>query len=418
MTIAYFCTMTATWLTYVMVLLIWGDYLLDRVLEQWNAKRWLLPIPESLKDLYDEAAYVKARQYSEEKRQLSRISTIISTALIIGALLYGLPGKLQMEIAAYTDQPIAQALLFFGVVGIIGFVLGLPFSIYSTFVIEEKYGFNKMTPQLFISDSIKGILISSIIGGGLLSAIILFFTWQPSSFWMYAWILFTAFSMFMAMFYTSWIVPMFNQLKPLEDGSLRDKLMSLADKAGFELKNVSVIDGSKRSTKANAYFSGFGPKKSIVLFDTLIEQLTEDEVVAVMAHEIGHYKRKHVTQGLVIGTLQTGLMLFLLSLCIQLPAFHQALGSQLAAFHLGLIAFSLLYSPFGTISGIAMNMLSRKNEYEADAFAAQYCPAEDLISGLKKLHRDTLSNINPHPAYVFIHYSHPTLLQRIEHLNK
>jgi STE24 endopeptidase len=410
--------MTATWLTFVMVMLIWGDYLLERILEQLNAKRWFLPIPETLKDLYDEASYEKARQYSEEKRLLSRMSTIISTALIIGALLYGLPGKLQTEIAIYTNHPIMQALVFFGVVGIIGFIIGLPFSVYSTFVIEEKYGFNKLTPKLFVSDSIKGILLSSIIGGALLSAIILFFIWQPTWFWLYAWILFTAFSMFMAMFYTSWIVPMFNQLKPLEDDSLRDKLMSLADKAGFELKNVFVIDGSKRSTKANAYFSGFGHKKSIVLFDTLIEQLTEDEVVAVMAHEIGHYKKKHVAQGLVIGTLQTGLMLFLLSLCIQLPAFHEALGSQVAAFHLGLIAFSLLYSPVGTISGIAMNMLSRKNEYEADAFAAQYCPADDLISGLKKLHRDTLSNINPHPAFVFIHYSHPTLLQRIEHLDK
>jgi STE24 endopeptidase len=223
--------------------------------------------------------------------------------------------------------------------------------------------------------------------------------------------------MFMAMFYTSWLVPLFNKLTPLQEGSLRDKLMQLADITGFELKNVMVMDSSRRSSKANAYFSGFGPKKTIVLFDTLLGQLNEDEVVAVMAHEIGHYKKKHTTQGMILGTIQTGVVFFILSLCIQLPVFHEALGTNQTSFHLGLIAFSLLYSPVSMITGIAMNLLSRKNEYEADAYAAQYAQANALISGLKKLHKESLSNVNPHPAYVFIHYSHPTLLQRIEKLN-
>jgi STE24 endopeptidase len=409
--------MFPNWLTYVIIIIIWTEYILDRILDELNARSRKKPIPEQLSDLYDESAYRKAMEYHTEKHKIGRISTFLNTSLLLGAILYGLPGRLSDFIAIYTEHPVLQALAFFGIVGVIGFTLSLPFSIYNTFVIEEKYGFNRTTPATFITDTIKSLLISSLLGGALLSAVVIFYQWQPQWFWVYAWVLFSGFSLFMAMFYTSWLVPLFNKLSPLQEGSLRDKLMQLANATGFELKNVMVMDSSKRSSKANAYFSGFGPKKTIVLFDTLLEQLNEDEVVAIMAHEIGHYKRKHILKGMTMGTIQMGVMLFLLSLCIQLPVFHEALGTEQPSFHIGLIAFSLLYSPLSTVTGIAMNLISRKNEYEADAYAAQFAKASDLVSGLKKLHKESLSNVNPHPAYVFMHYSHPTLLQRMEKLN-
>lgn len=410
--------MFPNWLTYAIIFIIWAEYILDRILEELNARSWKKPLPEQLSDLYDESAYRKAMEYHAEKRKVGRISSLLGTALLLGALLYGLPGKLSDHVALHTSVPVLQALAFFAIVGVVGFLLSLPFSIYNTFVIEEKYGFNRTTPSTYVADTLKSILISTLVGSALLSAVVLLFQWQPNWFWVYAWALFSGFSIFMAMFYTSWLVPLFNKLTPLQEGNLRDKLMQLADATGFELKNVMVMDSSKRSSKANAYFSGFGPKKTIVLFDTLLDQMNEDEVVAVMAHEIGHYKQQHITQGIILGTLQTGVVFFLLSLCIQLPVFHEALGTNHPSFHVGLIAFSLLYSPVSSVAGIAMNLLSRKNEYEADAYAAKFAKATDLVSGLKKLHKESLSNVNPHPLYVFMHYSHPTLLQRMEKLNR
>jgi len=403
----------ATWLTYVMIALVLAEYTIDEILDRLNAKRWKLPIPAALRDLFTEAEYDKARAYHRDKRKVSNISGALQTLLTVALLFWCVLGQLQNWIATITPNPYFQAFLFFAIYGAAGSVISLPFSIYNTFVIEERYGFNKMTVKTFILDMIKGLVVGAVLGGILLSAVIAFYYWQPVWFWLYAWLLFAAFSIFMAMFYTSLLVPIFNKLSPLQDGELKDALRELGQRTGFPLHEVYVIDGSKRSTKANAYFSGFGPKKTIVLYDTLIEQMTTAEVVAVMAHEIGHYKKKHVTQSLVISLLQMGIMLYLLSLCIHLPAFHEALGSKEPAFHIGLIAFFLLYSPVSMLTGLMMNSLSRKNEYEADAYAKEWSNADDLVSGLKKLHKETLSNINPHPTYVFFHYSHPTLLQRI-----
>jgi STE24 endopeptidase len=410
--------MTPTLLTYVMIALIWADYIFERWLSHLNAKTWQKPIPEELSQLYDEQEYTKARNYASDKRNVALISSFLSTAIMIALLLWGVFGRLSGFVNDITDHSILQSLFFFGILGAGSGLLSLPFSLYQTFVIEEKYGFNKTTPALFLGDLIKGIIIGVLFGGGLLAAVVFFYQWQPQWFWLYAWGLFTAFSVFMAMFYTSLLVPIFNKLSPLPEGSLRDSLNNLGERTGFPLNEVSVIDGSKRSSKANAYFSGLGPKKMIVLFDTLIEQLTEQEILAVMAHEIGHYQHKHVLQTMVISTINSGVMLFLLSLCVSLPIFHEALGGSAPAFHLGLIAFSLLYAPVSTVLSIGMNMLSRKFEYQADDYARKWSSAEDLISSLKKLHKDSLSNIQPHPAFVFVHFSHPTLLQRIRNLSK
>jgi len=316
-----------------------------------------------------------------------------------------------------TESPIGLALVFFGILYFASDIIELPFSIYSTFVIEERFGFNKSTPKIFITDKLKGYILTIIIGGGLLSVFIWFVEKMGPVFWIYILIVFTLFSVFMNMFYSELIVPLFNKQKPLEEGELRNAIQEFANKAGFKLKNIYVIDGSKRSTKANAYFTGLGPKKRIVLYDTLIQQMTTEEIVAVLAHEIGHYKKKHNLIGLVLSIIQFAITLYILSLFINNSSLSEALGVNKPAIHIGLITFGILYSPISTIIGLLMNILSRHHEYEADKFTKSFSLQQYLISALKKLSKNNLSNPNPHPAYVFFHYSHPTLLQRIRALN-
>jgi STE24 endopeptidase len=257
-----------------------------------------------------------------------------------------------------------------------------------------------------------------LIGGGLLALIIFIYQKTGNMFWVYAWIVVSAFSVFMAMFYSNLIVPLFNKQTPLEEGELRNAISDFSKKVGFKLDNIFVIDGSKRSTKANAYFTGLGAKKRIVLYDTLINDLETEELVAVLAHEIGHNKKKHVVQGLLIGLVQTGIVLFIFGLLINNPLLSKALGVDEPNFHIGMVAFGVLYSPISFFTGIFMNMLSRKNEYQADRFAAENYKPEALASALKKLSINNLSNLTPHKRYVFFHYSHPTLLQRLAFLKQ
>lgn len=384
-----------------------------------NDKSWGKPIPPELEGIYDEERYHKAQQYHRESRRISLISGSLST--VISLLFLGFKGFawLHLEVSAYTSQPILQALAYFGLLSLGGGILGLPFDLYSTFVIEEKYGFNKMTWKTYVADKLKGIVLGAIIGGGLLSAFVAFYTYAGPLFWLYAWVLFSVFSIFMAMFYTSWIVPLFNKLTPLENGPLREQIEQFAERVQFPLTNIFVIDGSKRSSKANAYFSGLGSKKTIVLFDTLIKEHSDAELVSVLAHEVGHYKKKHIRTSIILSVLHMGLLLFILSLFLSRPELSQALGLQteVPVFHLGLIAFTMLYSPFSFITGIFMNRLSRKNEFEADDFAKEHTgTGEHLIAALKKLSGNHLSNLQPDKWYVFFHYSHPPLLERVRNL--
>jgi STE24 endopeptidase len=315
-----------------------------------------------------------------------------------------------------TQNVILSALLFFAIIGFASDILSTPFAVYDTFIIEERFGFNKTTPKIFILDKIKGWLIGAILGGGLLALIIFIWTKTGNLFWLWAWALVTFISVFMAMFYSNLIVPLFNKQTPLEEGELKQMIEKFAAKAGFQLKNIYVIDGSKRSTKANAYFTGLGPKKRIVLYDTLITDLSKEEIVAVLAHEVGHYKKKHVITGLITGIIETGVMLYIFSIFVNSSVLSNALGVEVPKFHIGLIAFGILYSPISFVLSIFSNIISRRNEYQADHFAAQYGLANELISGLKKLSVNNLSNLTPHPLYVFFHYSHPTLLQRLTKL--
>ena len=408
--------MSAQLLFYLILSIVILNFILDQVLDYLNTKRFKDPIPKELSDVYDAQEYEKSQNYKAEKNRLSQITSWISFIALLLMLIFDGFAYVDSVARDLVSHPILVALVFFGILMLASDIISTPFSYYSTFVIEERFGFNKMTPKTFWLDKLKGWFLGAIIGGVLLSLIIWFYYKFPETFWIYAWVMISVFSLFMNMFYAKLIVPLFNKQTPLEDGSLRDKIEAFAQKEGFQLDNIYVIDGSKRSTKANAYFSGFGSEKRITLYDTLIDDLEEEEIVAVLAHEVGHYKHKHIIYNLSISIITTGITLWLLSLLVGNPLLSQALGVNQPGFHIGLIAFGILYTPISTITGLLMNALSRKFEYQADNFAKTTFSSKHLISSLKKLSQKSLSNLTPHPLYVKIHYSHPSLLQRVQNL--
>lgn len=392
------------------------NFIIDQVLDYLNTKCFDAPIPDELQDVYDADEYQKSQNYKIDQNKLSQLTSWISFIFLVLVLIFDGFAYVDSMARSLVSHPILVALVFFGILLLASEIISTPFSYYGTFVIEERYGFNKMTPKTFWIDKLKGLLLGAIIGGAILSLIIWLFQIFPNTFWIYAWILITVFSIFMNMFYTKLIVPLFNKQTPLKDGSLRHKIEVYAKKVGFQLDNIFVIDGSKRSTKANAYFSGFGSQKQITLYDTLINDLDDDEIVAVLAHEVGHYKHRHIIYNLSLSIITTGLTLWLLSLLVGNPLLSEALGVEQLGFHIGLIAFGILYSPISTITGFLMNVLSRQFEYQADDYAKTTFSAKNLISSLKKLSQKSLSNLTPHPLYVKIHYSHPSLLQRVKNL--
>lgn len=403
-------------LFYIIIGLLIADFVFERMLEYLNSTQWSNELPEEVKDIYDLEKYRKQQAYEKVNFRFSLVSSSFSfVAMLLMFLLAGFAWVNQIALS-FSPHPILTALVFFGILLLASDILQTPFSVYDTFVIEEKFGFNKTTPKTFILDKLKGYLLGSIIGGGLLALIVYIYHLTTSSFWIYAWIVISGFSIFMVFFYSNLIVPLFNKQTPLQEGELKTAIENFSEKVGFKLDNIFVIDGSKRSTKANAYFTGFGSKKRIVLYDTLINDLTINELVAVLAHEIGHYKKHHVIWSLLLGILQTGAMLFIFALFVGRPELSAALGVETPSFHIGLIAFGILYSPISLILGLVMNIFSRKNEYQADEFAARNFDVGELASALKKLSVKNLSNLRPHPAYVFFHYSHPTLLQRLKAL--
>lgn len=405
-------------LFWIIIAIIVLDFLFEKYLDYLNTTKWSTTLPNEVKGIYDEEKYKKQQAYQRENHRFGILSSSFSFAVTLAMFLFYGFALVDGWAWSITSNAILAALLFFGIIMFASDIISTPFSVYDTFVIEEKFGFNKTTPKTFVLDKIKGWLVGGLIGGGLLALIIFIYSKTGDMFWIYAWIIISAFSIFMAMFYSNLIVPLFNKQTPLEEGELRDAIKSFANKVGFKLDNIYVINGSKRSTKANAYFTGLGAKKRIVLYDTLINDLTVDEIVAVLAHEIGHNKKHHVVQGLILSLIQTCIVLFIFSLLINNPALSKALGVEQPNFHIGLVAFGILYTPVSFVLGIFMNMLSRKNEYQADEFAAVNFKPEALASALKKLSVTSLSNLTPHKTYVFFHYSHPTLLQRLEFIKK
>lgn len=409
--------MTASHLQILFIAIVAVGFIVERVLQFLNDRHRSTSLPSRLSGIYDESEYARSQAYDKAKNRMGTLASLLSTSILIALLASNVFGLLYTYTGHWTTHFIAHPLLYFALLGVASEVLGLPFSIYNTFVLENRFGFNKTSPKTFVADKLKGYLLGAIIGGGLLALIIWMYYAIPDYFWLLGWILVSGFTLFFAVLYTSWIVPLFNKLTPLPQGELRSAIEAFTAKVDFPLTNIYVMDSSKRSTKSNAYFSGLGKRKAIVLFDTLIEKHSTDELVAVLAHEIGHYKRKHIQQSMLLSLLQTGILFYLLDKLLGADVVAQALGYPEAAFPLNMIAFGLLFSPVSTLIGIGMNMLSRKNEYEADAYAAENFAAKPLQTALKGLSRDNLTNLEPHPAYVFVHYSHPPVLDRLSALD-
>jgi len=414
------------WFLIIIALVIF-NYLFSNVLDYLNHKNWKDEIPKELKDFYDKKKYKQAKLYALSKNKIGLLSSTISFLLVVSLLVFNGYGYIDQLVNSFNlnlflpfeiNNSFTKSGVFFLILFILNLIISIPFSYYNTFVIEENFGFNKTTKSTFFFDIIKSSILSILIGGFLLFLALYLYDSLNDGFWLYLWIGLSLLMVLINMFYADLIVPIFNKLTPLENGDLRKKIENYSKEVGYLLKNIYVIDGSKRSTKANAFFSGLGPRKTIALYDTLIEKHTENELVAVLAHEVGHFKKKHVFSGLLMSVIQIGVMAFFFELCLKLPEISLALGGSGVSFHLGLIGFSIIFSPISMMSGILMNYISRKNEFEADSYAKETYNGDDLSLALKKLSVDSLSNIYPHPLYVFFHYSHPPLIKRLRALNK
>ncbi|MCV6631385.1 MAG: M48 family metallopeptidase [Flavobacteriaceae bacterium] len=394
------------------------QYLWNSYLDIRNAKHFSDPIPADLDGIYQEEEYQKSQAYKKTNFRFARYTDSFGLLCLLVFLLLGGFEYVDQLARSISDNPIWTGLAFFMILMLANDFLQLPFSYYRTFVIEEKFGFNKTTLPTFVLDKIKSWILMLVLGGILLGAIIWFYNQSGTNFWWQAWLLISGFSILANMFYSSWIVPLFNKQTPIEEGPLKEAITNYAKSVGFSVQKIMLIDGSKRSSKANAYFSGFGSQKQVTLYDTLVQNLEIEEIVAVLAHEIGHYKHHHIIYNLVLGSLQTALSLYVLSLLLQFPQLSTAIGVQQPSFHAALVTFSILYVPLSALTGLLMGSLSRSMEYQADAYAKNTYAAAPLINALKKLSKNSLSNLTPDHLYVKMHYSHPTLLQRIRKMKR
>ncbi len=394
------------------------EYVLTTYVDYLNLKSKKASIPEDLKGVFNEQEYQKSLNYQKENIYFGLFSGVFSLLIILLILFLGWFGDLDDFVRSHFDSLVAQTLAFFGIIFIINDIFNTPFQWYATFKIEEKYGFNKSTPAIFWQDKFKGYLLTALIGGILVSVLIFLIGYLGPDFWWIFWMVMSFFIVGANFFYTSLILPIFNKLTPLQDGTLREQIMAYGAGVNFPIDNIYVIDGSKRSMKANAFFSGFGKRKKIVLYDTLIENHSNEELVAILAHEVGHYKKKHTISGLFSSVIQIGFMLWIMSLMIFSADLSYALGAERLSFAVNLIAFGIIYTPISMITGMFSNYISRKHEFEADKFAANTYSGIALQKALKKLSADSLSNINPHKLYVFMHYSHPPLLQRLQAIER
>ncbi len=391
------------------------DFILDLVSNYLNLKSLSKELPDEFEGDYDEETYAKSQEYTKTQTRFGFITGGFDLVVLLGFWFSGGFNWLDEIVRAWGFGELFTGLLYIAVLMVAKSVISLPFSIYSTFVIEERFGFNKTTPKTFVLDLVKGLGLGLLIGMPLLAGILAFFMYTGDLAWLYAWIAITLFSLMMQYVAPTWIMPLFNKFTPLEEGELRTAIEEYTDKVDFPLQGLFVIDGSKRSSKSNAFFTGFGKNKRIALYDTLIENHTNDELVAVLAHEIGHYKKKHIIKGMITSVIQTGAMLFVLSIFLQAEGLFDAFYMDKMSVYAGLIFFGMLYAPIDMILSVFMQISSGKHEYEADEFAATTTgKPEDMIATLKKLSKDNLSNLTPHPFYVFLNYSHPPALQRIK----
>ncbi len=395
------------------------DYVLNLLADGLNLRALRPELPEAFEDVYDADAYRKSQAYTRVQTQFGWVTGTFSLVVILVFWVAGGFPALDHMVRGWALSPIWTGLVYIGFLMFGRTLLSVPFSIYSTFVLEERFGFNQTTPMTFISDMFKGFALTAVLGGPLLAGIIAFFTYAGPYAWLYCWIATTVFMLGVQFIAPTWILPLFNTFRSLEPGALKEALLAQARRVSFPLQDVFVMDGSRRSSKSNAFFTGFGKNKRIALFDTLIDQLTHAELVAVVAHEIGHYKKKHVVKGMIFSIVQMGVMFFLLAVFMTHEGLFQAFSMDQPSIYAGLIFFGLLYAPVELILSIGMNIFSRRHEYEADRFAtATIDSSEAMAQSLQKLSLHNLSNLTPHPFYVFLNYSHPPVLERIQAIRR
>lgn len=390
------------------------DFILNLVADTLNLKSLNTGLPDEFEEIYDEESYKKSQEYTQTTTRFGILTSIFNLVVLLVFWFAGGFNWLDHIVRSWSLGAIWTGLAYIGILILAKMILSLPFNLYSTFVIEERFGFNKTTPKTFVMDTLKGLGLGIVLGGPLLAGVLAFFVFIDQYAWLYAWAAVTAFTLIIQFIAPRWIMPLFNDFEPLEDGDLRQMINTYADSVNFQMEGIYVMDGSKRSSKSNAFFTGFGKTKRIALFDTLIENHSDDELVSVLAHEIGHYKKKHIIKNMGISILQTGVMFLLLSIFLNAQGLFNAFYMDQMSVYAGLIFFGLLYSPVEMILSIFMQLSSRKNEFEADAYAATTYSGKPMIKALKKLSKDNLSNLTPHPFYVFLNYSHPPVLQRIK----
>ena len=409
---------TSDWLLIGIITFVLIDFAAGRVINFLNENSKNQPLGPEAADIYSEAEYQKSMAYGTANYKLESISSVVSTSVILAAIILGFFANLDGFIRERISNDLLVTVLFIGILIVLSSLGSLPAGIYSTFVIETKYEFNKTTPKLFIADQVKNLLLSLGIGLPLLYAIAWIYQELQSVFWLVGWLLVASFTLFMFVFGARIFLPLFNKLKPLPEGELRDAIEIYCKSQGFPLSKLYEMDASKRSTKLNAFFSGMGKVKIIGLYDTLIEKLNTEEIVAVLAHEVGHYKRKHTLTMFLFSNVQTLILFSLMGWLLSNPNLSAALGSDVPSFQLSMLAFFLLFAPVSTVLGLINNSFSRYNEYQADQYSIETYPGavEYMYSALKKLSVNSLSNLNPHPIYVAVHYSHPPILKRLAKL--
>jgi len=390
------------------------DYAIGLVADVLNLKSLRSELPPDLEGVYRPEDYRRSQEYIRTNTRFDFVTGAFGLAVLLAFWLAGGFNYLDQIVRSWGFVPIVNGLVYIGIL-LAGYsLLMLPFDIYDTFVIEERFGFNRTTRRTFVLDMIKNLGLAALVGGALLSGALALFQYAGYQAWLYCWMGFVVFSMILQYVAPTWIMPLFNKFSPLQPGELKEAILNYARSVDFPVKNVFVMDGSRRSAKSNAFFTGFGRNKRIALFDTLIARHTVPELIAVLAHEIGHHKKKHILQGTIINILHAGLLFFLLSIFLGSPGLYDAFYMQQPSIYSGLLFFGLLYTPLEMVLSVAMHVLSRKNEYEADRFAAETTHhPQEMVEALKKLHTGNLSNLTPHPFYVFLNYSHPPLLQRV-----
>ncbi|WP_446009215.1 M48 family metallopeptidase [Candidatus Electrothrix sp.] len=404
-----------SYLIFILFVLV-GGYVLDLVISFLEIRSLQPDLPAEFRDTYDEEKYCASQKYTKVTTGFSVIQDTVTLVLTLIFILAGGFNVVDLLVRSVGWSSIGTGLLFTGSLILLSFLVGIPFSLYSTFVIEERFGFNKTTGKTFFLDLLKGLVLAILIGGPLLAAVLWFFEITGSLAWIYCWLAVTLFTFILQFLAPVLIMPLFNKFTPLEDGELKEGITQYAAQQDFAIQGIYTMDGSKRSTRLNAFFTGFGRFRRIVFFDTLMEKLQPQEIIAVLAHEMGHFKKKHIFKMMAASVVQTGLMFFILSLFLGNEQLFAAFGMEHVSIYAGLIFFGFLYAPVSMLLSIFFNFFSRKNEYEADAWAVKTTgdQGEELINGLKKLSVHNLSNLTPHPLHVFLHYSHPPVLQRIE----